>query len=288
VKVWLDGHLVAGQDARVSVFDHGVTVGDGVFETIKVVDGTAFALTRHLNRLSESAAGLGLPKPDLEAVRGAVSETLAANAGDDVGRLRVTYTGGVSPLGSERGASGPTLIVAVGPGSHWPPSAALVTVPWPRNERSAVAGLKTTSYAENVVALSWAKERGGGEALYLDTQGRLCEGTGSNLFVVVDGRLMTPSLATGCLAGVTRALVIEWSNAEEFELDGSVLEKASEVFLTSTTRDVQPVHGVDARSFAAPGPITAEVQREFAVRSAADLDPRPRSSLFRKKVPDLR
>src|SRR5438552_2035114 len=211
VKVWLDGHLVAEEEARVSVFDHGVTVGDGVFETIKVVDGTAFALTRHLSRLGQSADGLGLPKPDQDVARAAVSETLAANAGDDVGRLRITYTGGVSPLGSERGVSGPTLIVAVGPASHWPASAALVTVLWPRNERSAVAGLKTTSYAENVVALSWAKERGGGEALYLDTQGRLCEGTGSNLFVVVDGRLITPSLTTGCLAGVTRALVMEWS-----------------------------------------------------------------------------
>jgi len=273
VKVWLDGHLVAEEEARVSVFDHGVTVGDGVFETIKVVDGTAFALTRHLSRLGQSADGLGLPKPDQDVARAAVSETLAANAGDDVGRLRITYTGGVSPLGSERGVSGPTLIVAVGPASHWPASAALVTVPWPRNERSAVAGLKTTSYAENVVALSWAKERGGGEALYLDTQGRLCEGTGSNLFVVVDGRLITPSLTTGCLAGVTRALVMEWSDAEEAELDASVLDQASEVFLTSTTRDVQPVHAVDGRTFAAPGPVTAEVQREFAVRSAADLDP---------------
>ena len=161
----------------------------------------------------------------------------------------------------------------VGPASHWPGSAALTTVPWPRNERSAVAGAKTTSYAENVVALAYAKERGSAEALFLDTRGNLCEGTGSNVFVVLGGRILTPALSTGCLAGVTRGLVVEWSAAVEAELPAAVLDEADEVFITSSTRDVQSVHAVDGRTYPAPGLLTAAVVATFQTRSGADPDP---------------
>ena len=106
-----------------------------------------------------------------------------------------------------------------------------------------------------------------------DTQGRLCEGTGSNVFLVLDGRLITPTLATGCLAGVTRDLVLEWSGAEEVDVPMSALADAEEVFITSSTRDVQPVHRVDSRSLVAPGPLTASVRAEFDRRSRADVDP---------------
>jgi len=147
-------------------------------------------------------------------------------------------------------------------------------VPWPRNERSAVAGLKTTSYAENVVALHEAKRQGAAEALFLDTQGRLSEGTGSNVFVAWNGSLFTPSPASGCLAGITRGLVLEWTGAQEADLDRSVLAEADEVFLTSSTRDVQAVAHVDGRAVpAAPGPLTRAAARAFAERSAADVDP---------------
>ena len=124
--------------------------------------------------------------------------------------------------------------------------AKVVVVPWTRNERSATAGLKTTSYAENVVALAYAKERGGIEAIFANTRGELCEGTGSNIFVVVDGELLTPPLDSGCLAGITRELTIEWCRAEglpvrEQTLPLSVLETADEVFITSSTKDVLPI-----------------------------------------------
>jgi branched-chain amino acid aminotransferase len=155
----------------------------------------------------------------------------------------------------------------------WPPAARVVTVPWPRNDRAALAGAKTTSYAENVVALSRAHAAGAGEALFLDTQGRICECTGSNIFLVLDGELVTPSLVTGCLAGVTRALVLEWCGGREAELDGGALASASEVFLTSTTRDVQPVAAVDDLTYPAPGPVTARAMEVFAQRAAADVDP---------------
>ena len=111
------------------------------------------------------------------------------------------------------------MLVACSAAKPWPPSTVLATVPWVRNERSAVAGVKTTSYAENVVALAHAHARGASEALFLNTQGRVCEGTGSNVFAVVDGAILTPPLSSGCLAGVTRDLVIEWCGAEEARPD---------------------------------------------------------------------
>ena len=273
MKIWLDGGLRDIESARVSVFDHGLTVGDGIFETVKAAHGNTFALTRHLDRLTGSARGLGLPDPDLDEVRRACAAVLDANP-VALGRLRITYTGGHGPLGSDRGDHGPTLVVAVGGTGRRPDSTAVVTVPWVRNERGAVTGLKTTSYAENVVALARAHQHGASEALFGNTVGQLCEGTGSNVFVVLDGEIHTPPLASGCLAGITRALTLEWTGARETDLPLDVLERADEVFLTSTLRDIQAVHRVDGRELpGAPGPVTAKAMRIFDERSGEDLDP---------------
>ncbi|MEU3254982.1 aminodeoxychorismate lyase [Streptomyces sp. NPDC006997] len=273
MKIWLDGGLQDAEGARVSVFDHGLTVGDGIFETVKAVDGRPFALTRHLDRLTRSARGLGLPDPDHDEVRRACAAVLEANP-TPLGRLRVTYTGGHGPLGSDRGEHGPTLVVAVGATVRRPDTTAVITVPWTRNERGALTGLKTTSYAENVVALARAHEQGASEALFGNTVGQLCEGTGSNVFVVLDGQLHTPPVASGCLPGITRALVVEWTGARETDLPLDVLERAEEVFLTSTLRDVQAVHRVDGRDLAGtPGPVTAKAMRVFEERAAEHLDP---------------
>lgn len=274
MKAWVNGTVLDESDAQVSVLDHGLTVGDGVFETARVLDGVPFALTRHLTRLGESAAGLGLEAPPVDDVRRAVAETLQANA-DEHGRplrLRVTLTGGTSPLGSDRGAHGPTLVVAMAPLRAWPASAKLVIVPWTRNERSATAGLKTTSYAENVVALAYAKAHGGSEAAFANTVGNLCEGTGSNIFLVRDNEVVSPPLTSGCLAGVTRALLMEWADVVERDLPIGALYDSDEVFLTSSTRDVQPVHAVGDHGIE-PGPVTARLAGVFAERAAADVDP---------------
>jgi branched-chain amino acid aminotransferase len=273
VTIWLNGALCDADAARVSVFDHGLTVGDGVFETIKAVDGRGFAVTRHLERLARSARGLGLPEPDLDEVRRACDAVLEANP-MPFGRLRITYTGGLSPLGSDRGTERPTLVVALGQSTRRPDSTEIVTVPWTRNERGALAGLKTTSYGENVIALARAREHGASEAVLANTVGQLCEGTGSNVFVVLDGELYTPPLSSGCLAGITRALVVDWAGAQEADLPLDVLERAEEVFLTSSLRDVQAVHRVDERELpGALGPVTAKAMRIFDERSAADFDP---------------
>lgn len=274
VQVWVNTGLTDAAEAGLSVFDHGITTGDGVFETIKVEAGSTFALTRHLRRLARSAKAIGLPEPDPELARRACEEVVAANPTADLGRLRVTFTGGTSPLGSDRGDEGPSLVVALSEAARPTPSVDVVTVPWPRNERGALAGVKSTSYAENVLALSYAHDRDGGEAIFGNLAGSLCEGTGSNVFVVVDGTLTTPPLSTGCLAGVTRALVLEWAGGEERDLPLTALQEAEEAFLVSTTRDVQPIAAVDGHALpAVPGPVTRKAAETFAARAAEHSDP---------------
>jgi branched-chain amino acid aminotransferase len=273
-QVWVDGALVAADDATVSVFDHGLTVGDGVFETLKAVEGVPFAVRRHIDRLRRSAFGLGLRVPyDDDELRVAIDSVLATHADLPLARVRVTVTGGSSPLGSERGEAGPTVVVAVGTMAEAAPSTAVCTVPWPRNERGAMAGIKTTSYAENVVALKYAKDRGCTEAIFATTTRLLCEGTGSNVFAVIDGRLVTPPLASGCLAGVTRDLVLEVTDAAEEDIPMEAFHAADEVFLTSTGRDVQPVHRVDDRGLYVPGDVTEAAAQAFAALAESDPDP---------------
>lgn len=274
--VWLDGEVLAPADARVSVFDHGLTVGDGVFETLKIIRGQAFALRRHLERLHRSASVLGLNVPLGDAkLREAVADVIAAAGPPDPGRLRITLTGGPAPPGSGRGEAPPTLIVAAGPLDPWEPETTAVTVPWPRNERSAVGGAKTTSYAENVVALAEAHKLGASEAIMPNTAGNLCEGTGSNVFVGLAGRLITPSLLSGCLAGVTRALVLELlTEADEDDVPLAVLDDADEVLLTSSTRDVQPLRMLDGRPLpGADGPLAQRARAAVLDLQARNLDP---------------
>jgi branched-chain amino acid aminotransferase len=269
MRTWVNGELLTDPDApALAVRDHGVTVGDGVFEVLKVVDGRPFAVDLHLERLTRSACGLGLPDPDLDAVRRGLAAVLDGEP-LTLGRVRITWTGGLSPLGSDRGPGPSTLVVISAPMDPWPETAAVCTVPWPRNERGALAGLKTTSYGENVRALAHARKQECSEAVFANLQGHLCEGTGTNVFYVVDGDLRTPSLASGCLAGITRALVLDWYGATEVAEPIEVLtEQASEIFLSSTTRDVQAVHRWNDRELGATGPITTEVRKAWHEREA--------------------
>jgi branched-chain amino acid aminotransferase len=276
--VWLDGRLVDEREARVSPFDHGLLVGDGVFETLRVYGGEPFAWRRHLDRLELSARGLGLPVPDRATLRAAATELLAAD-GVLEGRLRITVTGGPAPLGSERGSGPPTVVLAAAPIGPWPVAGDVVVVPWPRNERGATAGLKTISYADNVRALAYARERDATEAVFANTRGELCEATGSNVFVVAAGVVRTPPAAAGCLLGVTRALVLELCSAgaipaEEATLPVGALAAADEAFLTSTTREVQAIGRVDGHPLpVGPGPITARLDEAFRALVTRDLDP---------------
>ena len=282
MRAWHNGQLLdepspatgarPSTSAALSVADHGFTVGDGVFEAIKTISGEPFALTRHLDRLGRSATGLGLPQPDVAELRRGIAEVLEGTT-DPLGRLRITYTAGPAPMGSGRGDGPATRVVAYSAIPKPPATTSVVTVPWPRNERGATAGLKTTSYAENVIALARAHDQGATEAIFANTIGNLCEGTGSNVFYVVDGELRTPTLDSGCLAGVTRALVLEWCGGVEVDEPLSVLERASEAFLVSTTRDVQAIARWDGRDLPSPGPITQECSHTWAQRESEHSDP---------------
>ncbi len=114
VTVWINGNMVPDDEARISIFDHGLVVGDGVFETVKVARGVPFAMSRHLARLARSAAGLGLAEPDLQQIRAGAQAVIEASGRPELARMRITVTGGIAPLGSERGGSPLTSIVALG------------------------------------------------------------------------------------------------------------------------------------------------------------------------------
>jgi branched-chain amino acid aminotransferase len=274
--VWIDGYLHDADTAGVPIADHGLVCGDGAFETLVVVDGQPFALTRHLDRLARTAEGMGLPLPPIASLREGVVELIDRNR-LVTAKIRITYTAGNAGLGSGRPLSmQPRSVIAAEEITLEPASTRLALAPWPRNERGVLAGLKTTSYAENVVALAWALERGANEVLFANTVGNLCEGSGSNLFVVRDGRVVTPPLSAGCLAGVTRDLVIEGIGAVEEDIPATALTDASvaEVFVTSTLRMVQGVAEIDGRRFeGVPGPITQKAQGYFAELMRDRMDP---------------
>ena len=279
--VWIDGTVSPAAEATIAATDRGVLLGDGVFETCKVAAGEPFALTRHLARLRRSAEIIGITVPwSDDLIRSACAMAVDAALADPlltgtVGHLRMTVTGGSGPLGPDRGGHAPTLMVAAGPSRTWAPTAAVVTVEWPLNERSPASGAKTTSYVENLLSLTEAHRRHGDEAILANTAGVLAEGTGSNVFLAVDGMLCTPSLSTGCLPGITRALVCEVVEVvERPDLTFDHLRGATEAFLTSSTRDVHPIARVDGVALGeAPGPLTIGALQAFAALQARTIDP---------------
>ena len=273
LRIWSNGRLYDDpQQATIAGTDHGLVVGDGVFETLKVTERGAFAVRRHLNRLTRSAAALYLPAPDHGQIREAI-EAVLDGRGFPRGKLRITYTGGRGPMGSEAPYGPPTLIAALAQADAAAPLASIVTAPWTRNEHGALAGVKSISYAENVRGLRYAAERQANEAIFLNTAGHVCEGTGSNIFLVFGDTIITTPLSSGPLAGITRELIMEWSSVEERDLTLDEAKRADEVFVTSSMRDVQAVERWDDRDFGPMRPVTQALAINFAERSEADLDP---------------
>jgi branched-chain amino acid aminotransferase len=271
--VWLNGDLVPEAEASISPFDHGLLVGDGVFESLKLYGGRPFAVRRHLDRLERSARGIDLPIPARPVLEDAIAGVVAANPELTDARLRITVTSGRGPLGSARGDFGSTVLLAMAAVTPLPPAYRVQVAPWPRNERGALAGLKTVSYAENAIALAWARRQGADEAVLGNTAGNLCEGTGTNVFVVVGGRLLTPPVSAGGLAGVTRDLVVELTGAAEEDVPLAALAGSEEAFLTGTGSEVMPISAVDGRPKPAPGPHTQKAAAAFADLTTRNLDP---------------
>ncbi len=272
--VWLNGQVLPLSEARLSPLDHGLTVGDGVFETMQAREGNIIALRQHWERLSRSCAALGIAAPAFEQMQEALRAVMAANDLPQEARLRFTVTSGDGPMGSDRGNSSPTMLAVAITLNRWPPTERVQIVPWTRNERGALTGIKSTSYAENVRALAYAKAQGAGEGILANTKGELCEGTGSNVFIVSEGRILTPALSSGCLPGITRLLTLAACAeaglpVEETTIPLSAFETAEEAFLTSSTRDVHPIEAINGRRLArVPGELT---QRAAAALSSVLL-----------------
>ena len=249
-KLWLNGSIVAEEKAGVSPFDHGLLTGDGVFETLISYDGIKpFAFTRHFERLTKSAKPFGLNVPESELLSDACEAVLALNNAVPA-RLRMTITAGRAPLGSEKGSDSENIIVASSEAPERPAHSKVITVPYVRNERGALVGLKTTSYGENVVALALAHSKGAREAIFGNVSGNLCEGSGSNIFIVSNGQLITPPLSSGCLSGVTRALALEICNrigitVNQIDFPITDFTSVDSAFLTSTLRQIQPIESID-------------------------------------------
>lgn len=268
--VWLNGRLLPAAEARLSPLDRGFLLGEGTFETLRAYDGRPFAIARHWERLRASCDVLGLETPAQDVFRTALEEVLAA-CGMTNARLRFTCTKG-------DGSAATTLATAAAlPVRNR--TSSVVLVPWPRNERSPLTAAKSISYGENLVALAHAQQRGADEGVFLNTRGELCEGTGSNMFVVRNGVLMTPPLSSGCLPGVTRALVLELARNEgipatETVLQPEALSSSDEAFLTSSTREVQPIALVDGKTISAPtGGVCARLAQLF--HQITDRNPAP-------------
>src|SRR5215217_7762363 len=273
LTVWVNGVRYESQSAAtVPATDHGVVVGDGVFEALKVTHAGPFAVQRHLNRLSRSAAAMGLPAPDHARIRAAIEEVLDGREFDH-GRLRITYTGGLGPLSSLAAYGPPTLVVAAGPAELPAAFTSIVTAPWTRNEHGALSGVKSTSYAENVRTLAYATRRRATEAIFLNTEGNVCEGTGTNIFVVMDGTIVTPPLSSGPLSGITREVIMEWCVLEERVLTLRERIRANEVLITSALRQLQAGPRRNEHDLGTSHPMTDHIAATFAERSSAIIDP---------------
>jgi branched-chain amino acid aminotransferase len=264
LRVWLDGELVEDEAARVSARDHGFLVGDGVFETLRVYAGEPFDLEEHLARLRESAAAMRL-EPS--------AHDLAQAARDVVETNGLTVTSGGGPAGLARGGGPPTVLVVAAPLTPWPPTSTAIVSHLRRDEHSPLAGVKTISLAESVVALSEARAAGADEALLLNFAGDVCEATTANVFAVRDGVPFTPSLDSGCLAGITREHVLALGGVER-ALSPQDLRTADEAFLTSSTREVQPLVAIDGSPVGdgRPGPVTRRLADAYSEMVAARLE----------------
>jgi len=271
--VWVDGDVVDEGAPALRADDHGFLVGDGVFETLRVRSGRPLFLDRHLARLAQALAVTGIaPVPDAR-LRIAIQEVLGAGGLDDA-RLRLTITSGPGGNGLLRGAT-TTVVVAITPlpgpiGAVAP--ARMVTALGARNERSPLAGIKTTSYADAAALMSRAAAVDADDVLLGDSCDRLSEALTSNVFVVLDGRVLTPGRAAGCLPGIVRDLILDAEIATESDLPLTALADAEEVFLSSSVTGVRPVASIDGRTLpVVDGPATARARRAVATAEADEL-----------------
>ena len=277
LKVWINGRLLDKEQATVSVYDHGLLYGDGVFEGLRSYSGRVFRLEAHLKRLEESALAIALKIPySIEQMAAAVNETLRINQLPD-GYIRLVVTRGAGSLGLDPDrTSDPQVIIitdkiALYPEEYYRNGLSIITSSVVRNHPAALSPrIKSLNYLNNILAKLEGKQAGCVEALMLNTRGEIAECTGDNIFLVKHGDLLTPPIDAGILQGITRDAVIDLAREEGLEVREIPLTKhdvyiADECFLTGTAAEVIPVVKVDNRTIAdgRPGPVTRDLTKKF-------------------------
>ena len=275
--IYLDGQWLDKDSAKVSVFDHGLLYGDGVFEGMRVYGGKTFRLKEHVDRLYDSAQAILLTIPMPREQMMAVTEDGVKRAGLKEGYLRHVVTRGVGDLGLDpRKCPRASVIIIFDTIAIWPPERyeqglTLITAGTPINQREALSPrVKSLNYLNHIMAKVEATNAGADDAIMLDTAGHIAEATGMNLFVWKDNQLKTPAVYAGLLRGVTRDVIIEIAAAAGYRVTETVLNRydlytADEAFLTGTAAEVAPIRMVDGRVIGGgkAGPVTRDLRARF-------------------------
>lgn len=284
MEVYIDGKFYPKADAKISVFDHGLLYGDGIFEGIRVYDNCIFKLDEHLERLEYSAKGIALTMPwSRKEIAEATIESCRRN-GVKNGYIRLVVTRGVGDLGlNPRTCANPSLIIiadniSLYPKEFYETGIKLITVATRRMSHTALPPMiKSLNYLNNILAKIEALQHGFHECLLLNEQGYVAECSGDNLFIIHKGRILTPASSAGALIGITRQAVIEVAAQLQLPLVETNLTRydvynADEAFLTGSAAEVVPVVELDARTIGTgkPGPITAKILEIFRQKVTQD------------------
>jgi len=277
MHIYIDGNWVGKEDAKISVFDHGLLYGDGVFEGIRIYNGTIFRLKEHVRRLYDSARAILLSIPMSEEEMAALlGEAVAKNKKTD-GYIRLVITRGVGDLGINPATCPKASVIVIVddislyPQEHYTKGIKVITASTRRNSPDAVdPRIKSLNYLNNIMAKLEAQQAGCLEAILLNREGKVAECTGDNIFYIRDGVLLTPASDQGALKGITRDAVIEAAEGIGMETRATPstlydLYTADECFLTGTAAEMIPVTTIDGRTIGTgtPGPGTAKVREAF-------------------------
>ncbi|MFM2082906.1 MAG: hypothetical protein RL380_1597 [Verrucomicrobiota bacterium] len=287
MKIYIDGKFYSKDTAKISVFDHGLLYGDGVFEGIRAYHGRVFKLKEHIERLYYSAKAILLDIPiSPAAMSRAVVETCRKNKLND-GYIRLVVTRGIGSLGlNPNRCERPSIIIIAGTIQLYPPSLykkgmEIVTVATTRNLHNAVnPAIKSLNYLNNILAKIEANNAGVEEAIMLNADGYVAECTGDNIFIVKGDKLMTPPLSAGALYGITRGAVMELAEASGLKVSEPNLTRydlfnADECFLTGTGAELIPVTKIDGRVIGTgkPGAVTKQLVKEYHALTKVSGEP---------------